>query len=204
MLYSRFPLTRSTSHPFLICFWAFNWTLWCQISDTQDLFFEHGGGTPFQYLISFYQLFSVLCVFMCAVWTKTRGAVIFYHYWLIEKKVGDFSNEPEQHSQRWMGLQLHWEMLKFQIFLTFSLSLFCGWHGSLVIAASSGKINASAFKKLRRLMDFQMHALDREKCLDHARCLFSLKWTMAIDGKKNEWLKKSFGKAFYISYIWIL
>ena len=160
------------------------------------------GGTPLQYL-SFYQLFSVLCVFMCAVWTKTRGAVIFYHYWLIEKKVGDFSNEPEQHSQRWMGLQLHWEMLKFQSFLTFSLSLFCGWHGSLVIAASSGKITASAFKKLRRLMDFQMHALDREKCLDHARCLFSLKWTMAIDGKKNEWLKKIFGKAFYISYICI-
>ena len=203
MLYSRFPLTRSTSHPFLICFWSFNWTLWCQISDTQDLFFEHGGGTPFQYLISFYQLF--FCVYSCVLCElKLEVLWFFSHYWLIEKKVGDFSNEPEQHSQRWMGLQLHWEMLKFKSFLTFSLSLFCGWHGSLVIAASSGKINASAFKKLRRLMDFQMHALDREKCLDHARCLFSLKWTMAIDGKKNEWLKKSFGKAFYISYIWIL
>ena len=137
---------------------------------------------------------------MCAVWTKTRGAVIFYHYWLIEKKVGDFSNEPEQHSQRWMGLQLHWEMLKFKSFLTFSLSLFCGWHGSLVIAASSGKINASAFKKLRRLMDFQMHALDREKCLDHARCLFSLKWTMAIDGERMNDLKKSLEKLFMYVY----
>ena len=100
------------------------------------------------HILTFYWCFfldkffsDMWCVFVCAVWAITRGAVIFLPILAHWKSVGWFVQmSPIQHSwQRWMDE--HWEMLKFQGFLTFSLLVLSGCHCSLVVTASSEKIN---------------------------------------------------------------
>ena len=118
------------------------------------IFFQCGEKTLhfsyFDILLVFFldKFFSDMwCVFVCAVWAITRGAVIFLPILAHWKSVGWFVQmSPIQHSwQRWMDE--HWEMLKFQGFLTFGLLLLSGCHCSLVVAASSEKI--SLFSKCK-------------------------------------------------------